>query len=80
MLCGVLLQSNGKAAMDTDPPILTVGASGPFAGHVVPALTRCGAHVRGMIRNEAQAAEVRGHGAAETVVADLRDEASPSYS
>lgn len=62
--------------MDTGPRILAVGASGPFAGHVVAALARRGACVRGMIRNETPAAEVRGRGAAETVVADLGNEAS----
>jgi uncharacterized protein YbjT (DUF2867 family) len=57
-------------------PILVVGASGRFAGHVVPALAHRGARVRGMIRTAAGDAEAREHGAAEIVVADLTDAAS----
>jgi len=62
--------------MKTDPSILVVGATGKFAAHVVPAIARRGAPVRGMVRKPAQQAEVRRHGADESVVADLTDLAS----
>ncbi len=41
------------------PTILVVGAAGEFAGLVVPALTRRGARVRGLVRDAAGAAGVR---------------------
>ncbi|QDC39035.1 NmrA/HSCARG family protein [Sphingobium fuliginis ATCC 27551] len=54
-------------------PTLVVGASGKFAGYVVPALAKRAAYVRGMIRSEDDAARIRDQGAAEIVVADLTD-------
>lgn len=53
--------------------ILAVGASGPFAGLVVPELARRGATVRALIHDGAKAELVRKRGAAEVVVADLAD-------
>jgi len=65
--------------MATHPPILVVGASGGFAGHVVPAIVARGVQVRGMIRRPDQSALVRQHGAQETVVADLADDHSLAH-
>ncbi len=58
------------------PTVLAVGASGKFAGLVVPALVKRGAKVRGLVRDSKEAEIVRQHGAAEVAVADLRDRAS----
>lgn len=57
----------------TNISTLVVGASGKFAGHVVPALAVRGAHIRGLVRDHSRESSVREHGAAETVVADLTD-------
>ena len=56
--------------------VLVVGASGPNAGMVMDELSGLGVTVRGMVRDEAKVEQVRRRGAAETVVADLRDPAS----
>jgi len=56
--------------------ILAVGAAGDCAGLVLPALARCGAVVRGLIRNDSQADAVRTHGATEIAIGDLNDRAS----
>lgn len=53
--------------------ILAVGAAGHFAGLVVPELAKRGARVRGLVSKPEQADAVRGHGAAEVAVGDLRD-------
>jgi uncharacterized protein YbjT (DUF2867 family) len=53
--------------------ILAVGAAGKFAGLVIPALAQGGARVRGLIRNPAQAQQVRNNGATEIAVGDLAD-------
>lgn len=58
------------------PSVLAIGAAGPFAGLVVPPLAERGARVRGLVRDAAQADAVRGHGAAEIAIGDLRDRAS----
>lgn len=58
------------------PTVLAVGAAGPFAGLVVPALAAQGANVRGLIRNDSEGDAVRAHGAAEIAVGDLRDRLS----
>ena len=55
---------------------LVVGATGKYAGLVVPELKRRGAKVCALIRSGAQADEARGRGADEFVVGDLRDPAS----
>lgn len=56
--------------------ILATGATGRFAGLVVPALVRSGLEVRGVVHDKAKAVIARGLGAQETVTADLRDPAS----
>lgn len=56
--------------------ILATGATGQFAGLVVPALVRAGHEVRGVVHDTTKAGIARGHGAQETVQADLRDRAS----
>jgi uncharacterized protein YbjT (DUF2867 family) len=61
---------------NTGPTVLAVGAAGKFAGLVLPALVRCGAKVRGLIRSASDAEAVRKHGAAEVAIGDLGDRAS----
>ncbi len=56
--------------------VLMVGATGRFAAMVVPELVKRGATVRALVRSEDKAKEAKAHGAAETAVGDLRDEAS----
>ncbi|MGH3320726.1 MAG: NmrA family NAD(P)-binding protein [Streptosporangiaceae bacterium] len=53
--------------------VLAVGATGKFAGLVVPALARRGVEVRALIHDPAKADTAIAGGAAETVRADLRD-------
>jgi len=68
-----------KAARRTLPAtdlILAVGASGKFAGLVVPALAAKGARVRGLLRTPEQADRVREAGAAEIAIAELNDTAA----
>lgn len=66
-------ESNGTAGK---PTVLAVGASGKFAGLVVPALVERGAKVRGLVKDSREEETVRQHGAAEVAIADLRDRAS----
>ena len=56
--------------------VLAVGASGKFAGLVIPELAKRGVEVRGLVRESNEEDEVRQHGASEIAVADLRDRAS----
>ncbi|TIS59263.1 NmrA family NAD(P)-binding protein [Mesorhizobium sp.] len=56
--------------------ILAIGAAGAVAGLVVPALAERGARVRGLVRKPEQVDQVRGCGAAEVTVGDLRDRTS----
>jgi len=56
--------------------ILAVGAAGKFAGLVIPELTRRGATVRGLVRDEQQIEAARRRGAAEVAVGDLGDRSS----
>ncbi|CAA9487132.1 MAG: UDP-glucose 4-epimerase, partial [uncultured Solirubrobacteraceae bacterium] len=56
--------------------VLMVGATGRFAGLVLPELTRRDVVVRALVRDEAGAAEARGRGAAETTRGDLREPAT----
>ncbi|MDR3473024.1 MAG: NmrA family NAD(P)-binding protein [Devosia sp.] len=56
--------------------ILAVGASGAFAGLVVPELARRDVTVRALIHDGAKEAHVRQLGAAEVAVGDLADPAS----
>ena len=65
--------TNGSSRTST---VLAVGASGKFAGLVLPELVKRGARVRGLVRDRKEEDAVRQHGAAEVVVADLRDRAS----
>jgi uncharacterized protein YbjT (DUF2867 family) len=53
--------------------VLTVGAAGPVAGLVTPALTRRGIRVRALVRDAAQADLALQRGATEIAVGDLRD-------
>jgi uncharacterized protein YbjT (DUF2867 family) len=55
--------------------ILAVGASGKFAGMVIPELAKRGATVRGLVHHSAHASAVRAAGAQEVAVGDLRDTA-----
>lgn len=56
--------------------VLMIGATGHYAGLVVPELTKRGVTVRALVQNESKAGAARQRGAAETVVGDLRDPAS----
>lgn len=56
--------------------VLAFGASGKFAGHVVPALKHRGLHVRGFVREEKEGKEARDHGADEVALGDLTDRRS----
>lgn len=56
--------------------ILVVGATGRFAGLVVPELARRGARVRALIRNEAHGTLAKSFGAAEIAIGDLRERGS----
>ncbi|MEO8907689.1 MAG: NmrA family NAD(P)-binding protein [Microbacteriaceae bacterium] len=56
--------------------ILATGATGQFAGLVVPALVRAGHQVRGVVHDTAKAEIPRRLGAQEIIRADLRDPAS----
>ena len=55
---------------------LVVGATGEYAGLVVPELKRRGATVRALIREAAKADAAKQHGADETAIGDLSDPAS----
>lgn len=61
---------------NTSSTTLAVGAAGPFAGLVVPALAERGVKVRGLIRNAEQGDAVLKNGASEVAVGDLTDRAS----
>jgi len=61
---------------NTSSTILAIGAAGPFAGLVVPALAERGVKVRGLIRNAEQRDAVLNNGASEVAVGDLADRAS----
>jgi uncharacterized protein YbjT (DUF2867 family) len=56
--------------------ILAFGASGKFAGHVVPALKEHGARVRGFVREEKEGNQIRDRGADEVAMGDLTDRQS----
>ena len=58
------------------PKVLAVGASGKFAGMVIPELIKRGATVRGLIHDSAKKGLVRQHGATEIAVGDLTDRGS----
>lgn len=57
----------------TQPIVLVVGATGKFAGLVVPELQRRKVAVRALVRDEARAAVARSLGAAEIAIGDLRN-------
>lgn len=56
--------------------VLAVGATGQFAGLVVPELHRHGVTVRALLRDRREEADVRQRGASEIAVGDLLDSAS----
>lgn len=56
--------------------VLVIGATGKFAGLVVPALRKRGAAVRALVRDERRGAIATAAGATETVFGDLRDRSS----
>lgn len=56
--------------------VLAIGATGQFAGLVVPALASKGLQVRALVHDPAKADRVRELGADEAVAGDLRDRAS----
>lgn len=56
--------------------VLMVGATGAYAGLVLPELTRRGVIVRALVRDARAADVARARGAAETVTGDLTDPAS----
>lgn len=56
--------------------VLAVGATGQFAGLVVPALVSKGLQVRALVHDPAKADRVRELGADEAVAGDLRDRGS----
>lgn len=53
--------------------VLTIGATGQFAGLVVPALSGRGVQVRALVHDPAKVEQLKGAGVDETVVGDLRD-------
>ena len=53
--------------------VLVVGATGEFAGLVVPELTKRGVVVRAVLHDKSKSEEARHHGATEIAVADLND-------
>jgi uncharacterized protein YbjT (DUF2867 family) len=56
--------------------ILAVGASGKFAGMVIPELARRRAHVRGFVHDPNDIGTVRSQGAKDVVIGDLSDSVS----
>ncbi|MGZ2408772.1 NmrA family NAD(P)-binding protein [Rhizobium leguminosarum] len=59
-----------------NPTVLVVGATGRFAGLVVPQLIRRNANVRALIRDSADAEKARKLGASEVAIGDLRNRQS----
>src|SRR5579859_1058968 len=56
--------------------VLAIGATGQYAGLVVPALAARSVQVRALVHEPAKLAQAKGAGAAEAVAGDLRDPAS----
>ncbi len=54
--------------------VLAIGATGKFAGLVVPALASRGVTVRALVHDPTKTEAVRELGARENVAGDLRDE------
>jgi len=69
-------ETHWSIILQNPPKILAVGASGKFAGLVIPELTARGAIVRGLIRDGAKEALVRTQGATEIAIGDLTNRAS----
>ncbi|MBB4188132.1 NmrA/HSCARG family protein [Sinorhizobium terangae] len=57
----------------TYPTVLVIGATGRFAGLVIPELVRRGARVRALIRDPAKLGAAKGSGLSEVVIGDLRN-------
>jgi len=58
------------------PTVLVVGATGRFAGFVMPELIRRNVHVRALVRDPANVEKVRKLGASEVATGDLRNRSS----
>src|SRR5688572_11971659 len=56
--------------------VLVIGATGEYAGHVVPELIQRGVTVRALVRDAGKADAARRRGANEVAIGDLRDPAS----
>ena len=59
-----------------NPTVLVVGATGRFAGLVVPELVRRNANVRALVRDSANAEKARKLGVSEAATGDLRNRQS----
>ena len=60
----------------TNPTVLVIGATGRFAGLVVPELVRRNANVRALVRDSANAEKARKLGVSEVATGDLRNRQS----
>lgn len=56
--------------------VLMVGATGKFAGLVIPELKKRGASIRALLRDESKAGAARERGVEETAIGDLSDAGS----
>lgn len=61
---------------NSNQTVLVVGATGRFAGLVVPEIARRGGVVRALVRDPSKEAVARANGASEVAVGDLRDRQS----
>jgi uncharacterized protein YbjT (DUF2867 family) len=59
--------------------VLMIGATGEFAGLVLPELLKKGITVRALVKNEEKAAKAKQKGAAETAIGDLREPDTLDY-
>jgi uncharacterized protein YbjT (DUF2867 family) len=81
--CGIIKSSNAIDNLENNLSaisvkeimikVLMVGATGKYAGLVVPELKQHGAVVRALVRNESRSDAARQQGADETAIGDLND-------